>query len=232
MAISDPIDLGERQTLAEAAAQALIAYIAQNGLKEGDQLPSERQLVDMTGVSRLPLREALSMLKGLGIVETRQGKGAFVKPTDPAAVFSMLSPLLRVRADVDARHLFQVRSHLEASIAELAAARSAENGLTVLRAELAAMQATCRDDRRAFIEHDMAFHQELARSTGNPIFRILMACITDLLAEVHTQFRDDADYRARAVGEHAAILEAIEQGDAGRARAAMLAHLRHAETRL
>ena len=62
------------ETMVEATARALISFIATNGLKPGDQLPSEPHLVQMTGVSRLPLREALSMLKGLGVVDKAYGR--------------------------------------------------------------------------------------------------------------------------------------------------------------
>jgi len=78
----------------------------------------------------------------------------------------------------------------------------------------------------------MAFHQELARSTDNPIFHVFMASITDLLAEVQFLYRDNVDIRRHALGEHAEILEAVRTGDGQRARAAMQTHLRHAMQRM
>ena len=56
-----------RETLVESTARALIDFIARNRLAGGDRLPSARELIRMAGVSRLPLREALCMLKGMGI---------------------------------------------------------------------------------------------------------------------------------------------------------------------
>ena len=175
MATAETIDIGKRGTVADAIAHALIQYIADKGLNGGDRLPSERELVDMVGASRLPLREALSILKGLGVVEAKHGKGVFVKPLDLGALFGMLSPLLRVQADVDVQRIFEVRRHLEASIAQVAAASRTEASLLALGVQLDGMRAHYRDNKDAYIGHDMAFHQELARSTGNAIFHVFIS---------------------------------------------------------
>ncbi|MCH5378003.1 MAG: GntR family transcriptional regulator, partial [Planctomycetes bacterium] len=183
VASRDCIDRGKPETVVEAITEKLIRYIAEHRLKGGDRLPSERDLARMVGASRLPLREAVCVLKGLGIVEARHGKGIFVKQLDPTAVFGMLSPLLRTQAEIDVQHIFEVRLHLEAGIAELAAAHRSEQNLEQMRDALCGMRASIQK-RRNYARHDMAFHQELASSTGNPVFRVFMASITDLLSEV------------------------------------------------
>ena len=129
MSTLEVIETGKRQTVVEGIAQGLIRYIASEGLRAGDRLPSERQLVEMIDATRLPLREALSVLKGLGIIEARHGKGVFVKQLDLAGIFSMLSPLLRSQADIDLPRLFEARFYLEGSVAELAAANRTEDNL-------------------------------------------------------------------------------------------------------
>ena len=231
MSVAETIDTGRRETVVEAIAQGLIRYIAEKGLKAGDRLPPERELVQMVGASRLPLREALCVLKGLGIVEARHGKGVFVKPLDLGAIFGMLSPLLRTHAEIDIKHIFEVRLHLEAVVAELAAASRSDANLETLGEALAGMRQSVAN-RPVYVQHDMAFHQELARSTGNPIFHVFMASITDLLGELQFLYRDDVEFRELAVGEHGEILEAVGAGDGPRAKAAMQGHLRHAMQRL
>ncbi len=78
----------------------------------------------------------------------------------------------------------------------------------------------------------MDFHQELARSTGNPIFHIFMASITDLLNEVQFLYRDKTEVRRDAIAEHGRILEAVANGDAGQTRSEMELHLRNAIERM
>lgn len=231
MSLAETIPTGQRHTVVEAIAQGLIEYIAAEGLKGGDRLPSERKLVGMVGASRLPLREALSVLKGLGIVEAKHGKGLFVKQLDPAAIFGMLSPLLRSQANIDVTHLFEARMHLEGSVAELAAANRTAENLEALQLATQGMQSEL-SERRAYIQHDMAFHQELARSTANSIFHVFMASITDLLVELQFLYQDDVEVRRQAVLEHREILEAVRRGDGQWAKAAMQNHLRNATRRI
>lgn len=225
------ITVARRETMVEAIAHALIQYIAKNSLHAGDQLPSERKLVAMTGASRLPLREALALLKGLGIIESRQGKGAFVKQLDLASLFGMLSPLLKTQSDIDVRHLFEARLCLEASIAELAAEHRTEEQLQVLDRTLADMRASVKD-RATFMQHDTDFHRELARAAANPVFVVFMASIMDLLVEMQTLYRDRVAFRNLAVREHEALLNAIRSHDAAGARKAVEKHLRNAMERL
>jgi GntR family transcriptional repressor for pyruvate dehydrogenase complex len=177
------------------------------------------------------LREALCVLKGLGIVEAQHGRGLFVKHLDPAAIFGMLSPLLRSQANIDLDHLFQARMLLEGSIAELAAANRTDENLQALEEATQGMRDNLAE-RRTYIQHDMAFHQELARSSGNSIFHVFMASITDLLVELQFHYRDDVHVRHLAVLEHGEILEAVRRQNGPQARTEMQRHLQNATERV
>lgn len=231
MATAEIPAISPRETVVDAIVKALIRYIAENRLAGGDRLPSERKLVEMIGASRLPLREALSVLKGLGIVETRHGKGIFVRQLDPAAVFGVLSPLLKVHAGIDARHVFEARLPLETGIARLAARKRTDENLAALTREIGAMAASI-ENRPQFVVHDKAFHQELAHATGNPVYVVFMASITDLLAELHEQYRDHAEFRRAALREHQQILDAIGRRDSDEAAQAIGRHLAGALKRM
>jgi GntR family transcriptional repressor for pyruvate dehydrogenase complex len=231
MGTTATIEIGKRETVVDAIAQALIRYIAANGLKGGDQLPSERDLAEMVKVSRLPLREAVCILKGLGIVEAKQGKGVFVRRLDMSTVFGMLSPLLKSQADIRTSDIVEARLHIESSIAECAALHRTDEDLEELRDCLAGM----RQDlpvREKFVIHDMKFHHRLARCTGNPIFHIVMSAITDLMHEVQIRFPDKVEYREGSIRIHEQILEAVAAADAPRARSAMIEHIRTTARRL
>ncbi len=220
-----------RETLVEAIAEKLIQYIGANRLRRGDKLPSEREMVKMTGASRLPLREALCILKGLGIVESMHGKGVFVKKLDIAAVFGMLSPLLRTQTDIDVGHVFDVRFFLDAGVAEAAAANRSEENLRAMREALDGMRENI-DRQDAYVRYDMDFHQELGRSTGNPVFQIMMTSISDLLNELQFFYDDSIEYRGGALIEHEEIFDAVEKQDGPRAQAAAREHLRNAAERI
>lgn len=231
MATAEILPLSPRETVVDAIVRALVQYVANNRLQAGDRFPSERVLVEMLGASRLPIREALSVLKGLGIIEAHHGKGFFVKQLDPAAVFGMLSPLLKIQIDMDQRHLLEARLALELEISALAAQHRDGDNLGVLQTELDAMGAAI-DNRMEYVAHDKAFHRELAKATGNPVFCVFMASITDLLAELHDRFRGSPAFRQEAIGEHEEILRAVRDADVDSARTAMHWHLTNAIKRL
>jgi GntR family transcriptional regulator, sialic acid-inducible nan operon repressor len=121
-------------------------------------------------------------------------------------------------------HLRQARVFLEAGTARMAAERATPQDVAALRACVAAQRAPLpRLD--AFLSHDMAFHREIARIGGNPIFPAVVEAIF--------QWASD-DYRAlvRAPGaemltlaEHTRLVDAIEAHDADAAEAVMRAHL-------
>ena len=231
VSVVESIPIARRETMVEAIAKALIQYIADKGLGAGERLPSERELVQMVGASRLPLREALCVLKGLGIVESQHGRGVFVKRLDLGAVFGMLSPLLRTQAEIDIKHIFEVRLHLEASIAELAASSRQDHHLSALQDAQQGMIESI-DIRPDYVRYDMAFHLELARSTDNPIFHVFMASVTDLLQEVQYLYVDDVEVRRLAAEEHEQILDAVRKGNGKQARIRMQTHLRNATRRM
>jgi GntR family transcriptional repressor for pyruvate dehydrogenase complex len=213
-----------KKTMVETVAQKLIDYISSNGLKEGAQLPSERELVDIIGISRLPLREALCMLKGLGILEARHGKGVFVKAIDMSTVFSMLSPLLKTHASVNLDSIIQTRLYLEADIAELAARNRTKENLENLRRSLEGMKKSL-SDKTDFIKHDIRFHSELAKSTQNKILHILMCSVVDLMAEVQFKYPDAVPRRKTSLEYHAQILQALKSKNKQLARKSIQEHI-------
>ena len=213
-----------KKTIVEIVAQKLIKYISANGLKEGEQLPSERELVEILGISRLPIREALCMLKGLGILEAKHGKGIFVKTIDMSTVFGMLSPLLKTHTRDNLDSIIQTRLYLEADIAEIAAKNRTQENLEKLRHSLEGMGKSL--SRRAdFIKHDMEFHSELAKSTQNKILQIIMCSIVELMAEVQRKYPDDKERRQTSLGYHTKVFQALKNKNRHQARKLIQEHI-------
>ncbi len=231
MPAAPALRLERRETLVEATARTLIRFIAKQRLVAGDRLPSEPELIDMVGVSRLPLREALSILKGIGIVEAHHGKGVFVKNLDIATVFSLLSPLLKAQSNIGVPQIIEARSYLEPTIASLAAAHRTEDHVAELARHNSRMRADV-DDRGTFIDSDVAFHQCLARAAGNPIFHVFMAALTDLLREVQYRYPDQLEHRAASLEFHERIAAAVRDRDPAGAADAMREHIDYISRRL
>ncbi|MFO0879890.1 MAG: FadR/GntR family transcriptional regulator [Gemmataceae bacterium] len=188
----------------------------------GHQLPAERVIAAEMGVSRSVVREAISRLASLGLVRSVHGSGTRVEAPSGRLITQGFQHLLR-HAEIDLRHLAEVRLPLETTIAGLAAKHRTMEHLTRLeqtQRELAAPQARLEEQVRA----DLEFHAILAEASGNPFFGLVLAPIQELLIESRrrTLGRHGA---LLALEHHAVILEAVRRHDEPAAMDAMSAHL-------
>ena len=69
-----------RATLSETLSEKLVGHVVKGDWKEGDRIPSEREISGQLGIGRASLREDLKALELLGMVESRVGDGTFVCP--------------------------------------------------------------------------------------------------------------------------------------------------------
>ncbi|WP_439574247.1 FadR/GntR family transcriptional regulator [Phreatobacter sp.] len=219
--------------LADEVTSALAARIASGELMPGDRLPAEKELGVSLGVSRSVVREAISRLKHDGLVETRQGAGAFVAGPQSAKSFR-LQP---TGADVapDLAHIFELRCEVEAGAAAFAAERRDAADLVQIEAALTAIQLAMEAGRDGVAE-DKALHVAIAAASGNPAFVRFLDFLANQLEEAIRAARLNSlkvAGRPMAVQrEHRRVVEAIQAGDSAAARTAMAAHIRAAAQRL
>lgn len=212
--------------LSEEVYGDLQRRIARGGLKPGDRLPTEKALGDSFGVSRAVVREAIARLKADGLIESRQGSGAFVVEA-PKTINLRLwqgdGPELR-----ELRDIFELRAMVEGAVAELAARRHDRNDLRVMTEHLQAMDDAMAGDSDG-TEADDNFHIAMAKATHN-------AYVSHLVEFLGRHFSDSRKlswqgtrgklYPREAQREHRALFEAISSGDAEAARLRALDHLR------
>jgi len=133
----------------------------------GSKMPSENELTRALGVSRVTLREALHMLASLGLVESRQGGGTFVKAYSGEILLSPLFPMIALDK-LDLLNVLEYRRIVEKGTAALAAEKAGEPELAGLAAAYREM-LRCKGNPHEFARADLDFHLALARATGNPI---------------------------------------------------------------
>lgn len=225
------IKVGAR--LSEQLADALAVGIRDGQLQPGQRLPTEAALVQRFGVSRSVVREALSRLKTLGLVESRQGSGAYVQAkAQPALDQLVLSPDGSLETLLQ---MVEVRRALEAESASLAAARRTPAGLRQIKAALANLDKAVAAGGDGVAE-DVAFHAAIAEASGNPFLLATLAYLNQFLTQATRVTRANEARReslSQAVREeHAAIVAAIEAGDAAAARLAGAHHMVNAAQRI
>jgi GntR family transcriptional regulator, transcriptional repressor for pyruvate dehydrogenase complex len=220
-----------QDTLYVRIADHVRKLIETHQLQPGERLPAERELSEMLGVSRVPIREAMRTLAAQGLIEVRRGHGMFVTARAiDATIDQLTSALIQQRAAF--RELFAVRRLLEPVAAEWAASGAQPNDANLERIidEMAAAVNSKPVDFNAIGERDAELHVQIAAASGNNVLLRIMQAIQDLHRE---QLETSLRYAGRldeTIADHRRIVRAIQVRDPGEARAAMLDHLDNSET--
>ncbi len=112
----------------EEVADALLEKIKAGELKPGEKLDSVQALSESFQVSRSAVREALSALKAMGLVDMKQGEGTYIREFEPSHVSQPLSSALLMKKE-DVKQLLEVRKLLELGVAAMAAEKRTEDDL-------------------------------------------------------------------------------------------------------
>ncbi|MEO5607579.1 MAG: FCD domain-containing protein [Polaromonas sp.] len=218
--------------LSEQVAEALSAEIRAGRPAAGEKLPTEAVLVEQFAVSRTGVREAVSRLKSVGLVESRQGSGVFVR----RAGFAPLS--FDARSAVSRQAVIQmveVRRGLEAEVAALAAQRRTAADVKRIRQAIAALDKAVKAGGDG-AEEDVNYHRAIADAAQNPFLISTLDYLRQFLRGVTRVTRANearrADFAREVRDEHQAIARAIEAGDAAKARRAASRHMDNAIRRI
>ncbi|MBU0588156.1 MAG: FadR family transcriptional regulator [Gammaproteobacteria bacterium] len=218
--------------LSDQVADALVAEIKAARIHPGDKLPTEAALAAQFQVSRTVVREAVSRLKSLGLVDSRQGSGVYVK----SAGFSPLN--------FDARHavskqaviqMVEVRRALEAEVAGLAAQRRSKADVKRIRQCIQALDKAVRAGGDG-VDEDVQYHRAIAETARNPFLIGTLEYLGQFLRGATRVTRANearrADFARQVKDEHDMIYRAIEAGDAAAARQAAAQHMNNAILRI
>ncbi|MFJ7467701.1 FadR/GntR family transcriptional regulator [Peribacillus frigoritolerans] len=219
----------------EEVSDELYEMIRSGSLKPGEQLDSIQQLAENFQVGRPAIREALSALSSMGLIEIKQGEGTFVKTFDPAIMNHPLSAALLMDQD-NIKHLLEVRKILESGTAEVAAKKRTEENLIELKDMLFNMEKVS-DDEELSDKADISFHVAVANASQNELLITLMNHVSELMTEKMRDIRRVALYSEEMTlkqlyQQHVRIYDAIVAQDEDEARSAMLFHLQSVEESL
>ena len=208
-----------------AVRNQLEAAIRRGEYAAGERLPSERELVETFGVSRVSVREAIRSLEALGHVTVQHGRGVFV--TDRrSSVGEPMARWLEVHRD-ERVELLDVRAALDALAVEQAVLRYRPSEIEVIEEAHTAFREAVEGNAPTadVVARDGAFHLAIAEASGNRLLCDLLMDLTDYLSEYRRLSLSPSGRPAKSLEEHTKIVEAILCRDAEGARAAMTAHL-------
>ena len=216
------VPIRQSKATEEVLAQ-LKEAILRGAFKEGDKLPSERELVEQFNVSRGVVREAIRALQVTGIVEIKQGPlgGAFVKEISFGLLDTGFSDLY-FSDRLTITEVVQVRQHIEPEVARLAA-------LKINDAYRKKLETALLQEREPFSSPDDLMrkltnvHFILAEMCGNRLFEGMIIAIISLTRRIIRAQLDDL-LSLHNVGEHDDIVKAVLSGDPEAAQKTMAIH--------
>lgn len=227
MATSEPI---QRRRLFEDVLDRLTERIRGGEIAPGEQLPAERDLMEHYGVGRPAVREALQALARAGIIEIAHGERARVVIPTPQGLIQQIGVGAQhlLRTDPDSlEHLKGARVFLECGMARLAAANATPDDIERLQNRLEE-QRLAKNDSAVFLTRDMAFHCELARISGNPIFPAIVQATFEWAREYYRGIVRAPGAEDLTLAEHQRVIDAVAMHDAEGAARAMSDHLTRA----
>ncbi|MFJ7737382.1 FadR/GntR family transcriptional regulator [Lysinibacillus sp. NPDC097287] len=217
-----------RKKIYEEVADIILEMIKSGQLKPGDQLDSVQELANNFQVGRSAIREALTSLRAMGLIEMRQGEGTFVKTFTPENLtYPIQNAMLMTKKNIE--ELLEVRLILEAAIVANAAKKRTMEDLDEMRLHLEKMIAHTENSELGERE-DLAFHLAIAKAADNVLLSTLMQHVSDLMTEAMRETRriclyDEKQTLAQLNEQHQLIYRQIEAQDVAAAEQAMKSHL-------
>ena len=225
--IQEPI---QRRKLYQDVIDRLMQRIESGELIAGAQLPSERELMESYGVGRVAVREALQDMARSGIVEISHGERARVATPTASLLIHQIAEgarhLLRIQPET-LEHLKEARAFLEIGMVRIAADKATDQDIKILQEHLERQRASLLDIDQ-FMKHDMLFHREIARISGNPIFPAIVEALFDWARAHYQSIVRAPGAEQLTLAEHQKIIDAISTRNGEAAALALSDHLNRA----
>lgn len=221
-----PLKPVKPRRVSDQVFEQLRELIFRGEFKPGERIMPERELSEAMGVSRTSVRDAISKLVAVGLLEQRQGQGTFVRLRATEEKQPLAAAMESEEATLE--DLLEVRMGLECNSAALAARRALETDLQFLEKSIEEMRAEVAAGRLG-TEADVSFHMAISYATKNPLQVWLMRSFYDYLfisirKNLAHLYEDPANIE-KIVQQHTRIFHAVRDHDARRAFDAMKTHI-------
>jgi DNA-binding FadR family transcriptional regulator len=212
-----------REPLYEQVANRILQDIVSQRLPVGARLPSERQMSEQFGVSRVVIREAMKVLVKGGVITVEPGSGTYVADRVRDSLLRSLELICQIQG-VESEQLWEVRTPLEIVIAKLAAVRATAEDIQLLEEYTDGMESNL-DNLEGHRAANESFHLALAASTKNELFPNLIQPLVVLMKETRILMDRLPDAARIAVESHRKLIEAIKRRDPSAAEQIMREHM-------
>lgn len=215
-------------TLVDQVEEQILSYIILNRLTAGNEIPSELFLTEKFDVGRNVVREALSRLRMLGIVESRKHKGMVLREPNVMKCFSkVVNPYMLSKKTI--LDLLVFRTSLEIGISELIIENITDEDISEL--EVIVAKQIYQEDMKLKVEHEIEFHSKLYKITDNQAIIDFQQMVIPLFNFVNQNFEDfkifnKENKKKDQLIKHEDLLKFLKDKDTEGYRRAITAHLK------
>ena len=218
---------GDTSNLSWKIADQIVREIRDNGLNPGDTLPSENKMCETYDVSRTVIREAITRLSAVGVVETGNGRKPRIAAFNASQFADVLAHGLMIN-NITTAQIMEARRGVEVEAIRLATLRRSDEDLERIAANVAEMKKSTEDHTK-FVDLDFAFHLEIATATRNPVFVYMITALRKPIVDtIKTSFRHmsaNTQWLEKVAQDHALIFRLIEEQKIEAAVMALTNHL-------
>jgi GntR family transcriptional repressor for pyruvate dehydrogenase complex len=196
-------------------------------VQPGEFLPTRKQLAGQFGVGLSTVQEAIQALSAVGMLESRPGKGTWVRGD---ALDVLIHPeAVRTRlGELHLRKIYEARGAIEVALTKMAAQRATPEDIHRIQKAVERMESSL-DDNAAFVEADLDFHLGVARAGKNELLEQFYHLSQKLIREAIHEMVGLSGVKQESILHQRAILAAIDQGDPGRAEQAAVKHMAYVD---
>ena len=213
-------------------AEAIKDWVVEQGLKAGDRLPGEADLIARFGMAKGTIREAMRVLEAQGLIKTRTGPGggSFVHEVSRQRAKALLGNYFYFR-ELTIGDIYQLRLTLEPELAASLAGKLSDDVLAQLEANIAEYSepAATLDDEREQHVSSLRFHAILAEQADNPLLGFVIDFMVNLLSDLTVYRRlyspPNVELWKQGLDHQQELVGALRNGDADRARSIMKDHM-------
>lgn len=214
--------------LSEIVAEELEGMIRREEIKEGEYLPSEREMMEFFGVGRPSVREALSTLRHKGLIKYNKGEKASVSRPSTETIINGLSGIVKdfLATEDGVTEFERLRIFFETNLVRYAAKKASEEDINRLK-NILAVHHNCLKTTECYSHYDIEFHRILAEIPGNKILQTIHTAFSEWLIMAKPLEKNNMTYTQNKNThlQHIEILQAIIEHDADKAESLMEIHL-------
>ncbi|PWE00377.1 FadR/GntR family transcriptional regulator [Marinilabilia rubra] len=213
----------DTRSLVDKVEMTLINLLIRKELKPGDKIPKEIELVEALGVSRTVVRESLTRLKTIGLIESVKHRGAIIKSPDLLETFKK-AMIPGVMDQTTLRDIFEMRLVLEIGMADLIFQRKTDEDVKEL-SEIVANEPESSEGILFEVDHEVKFHGKLYKMTGNQTMMNFQNLLLPVFSYVYDSKLIERPIKKRSYVSHRELVDLLKRGTAESFREGMRKHL-------